>query len=98
MVVGKDRVDPHQVGNIAEDLKWIPGDAYEPSLSCLLNFAKRGYRFLHDLVEITVFNVMRLDDIDILDAEPRKTFVDTCSDALSGEVKLCIAVPSTFRR
>src|SRR5579884_2263478 len=96
MTVRENGIHRRPVQDIAEYLEGQACDANEASFSLLNHPAERGNGFAHHLVQRAEFDVVTLNQIDVVDLEPAETFVDAGRHPLGREIKLRLAIPSNL--
>src|SRR5713101_6258580 len=82
--------------DFAKDLQRISRDSHKTYFALLLDASQRRQCFPNDLIQVAVFIVVGLDEIDIILTQPGKAFIHARSDAPGGEIKICVAVSSHF--
>ena len=68
VIVGEDGIYVRAFEKVPENLQRVTRDANESSFAFLLEFPQRGDGFIHHLIQIAVFVIVRLNDVHIFDA------------------------------
>lgn len=63
-----------------------------PDPASLLEAEQRGQGLVDDLVEVGELDVVALQQVHVVDAEPRTTLVEAARDAVGREVELALAI------
>src|SRR5216684_1940432 len=96
VIVGENCIHICSCEDLAKDLQRIPRDSHKTCFALLLDTSQRRQCFPNDLIQVAVFIVVGLDEIDVVHAQPGKAFIHTRGNALGREVKHFIAISSHF--
>ena len=100
VTIGLDLIHFHLVQHLPVELQRQARNAHEARLARRLCFAQRRDRFVDDLRNAAELHVVHLDEINVLDAQPRQALVHAARHAVGGEVKVLflVAVATHFCR
>src|SRR5258708_28218539 len=96
MVVRKDRINVSLRKDLAKNFQRISRDSHKTCLALLQDASQRRQRFPNNLIQVAVFIVVRLDEINVVHSQPGEAFIHTPSDALGREIKIRVPVSSDF--
>lgn len=94
VAIGQDGIDFGPIQHYPKNLQRKAGNAHKTGFPRALHFPQSRNGFVDYLVEGTEFNVVALDQVYVVQAEPLEAFIDAALYPLSRKVELSHVVPA----
>ena len=96
--VREDGVDRRSFSDVAQDPQRKPRDAHVAALACPLELARHREGLVQHLLAIYEFDIVHLEEVDVVRPQPPQGLVDACAHAVGREVEPVQSITAALGR